>query len=103
MPTVEANWSNKRLFTTLSAPNGSLIDYPRQWPWKQHRLAAFVSNSPRTKNPLRLPLSPAKQRTWFVNQFDTTSAAYNIPLAIRLSGRLDVAAIIARVSSARPM
>src|SRR5690606_6603739 len=47
--------------------------------------------------PERLPLSPAQQRMWFVNQFDTTSAAYNIPLAIRLSGRLDVAALTGAV------
>ncbi|WP_455901807.1 non-ribosomal peptide synthase/polyketide synthase [Rhodococcus gordoniae] len=49
------------------------------------------------ERPERLPLSPAQQRMWFVNQFDTTSAAYNIPLAIRLSGRLDVAALTAAV------
>ncbi|WFR71262.1 condensation domain-containing protein [Prescottella defluvii] len=30
---------------------------------------------------------------WFVNQFDTTSAAYNIPIAVRLRGDLDVAAM----------
>ncbi len=47
--------------------------------------------------PERLPLSPAQQRMWFVNQFDTDSAAYNIPLAIRLTGRLDVPALIAAV------
>src|SRR5690606_7007520 len=47
--------------------------------------------------PERLPLAPAQQRMWFVNQFDTTSAAYNIPLAIRLSGRLDVAALTGAV------
>ncbi|MEE2055913.1 amino acid adenylation domain-containing protein [Rhodococcus artemisiae] len=43
--------------------------------------------------PDRIPLSPAQQRLWFVNQFDTTSAAYNIPLAIRLSGHLSRAAL----------
>ncbi|WP_253261124.1 condensation domain-containing protein, partial [Rhodococcus ruber] len=47
--------------------------------------------------PDRIPLSPAQQRMWFVNQFDTTSAAYNIPLAIRLTGRLDRAALTAAV------
>ncbi|MEU5843665.1 non-ribosomal peptide synthase/polyketide synthase [Rhodococcus sp. NPDC047139] len=50
-----------------------------------------------TDRPERLPLSPAQQRMWFVNQFDTTSAAYNIPLAIRLTGRLDNAALTAAV------
>uniref|UniRef100_UPI000A99889A condensation domain-containing protein n=1 Tax=Nocardia sienata TaxID=248552 RepID=UPI000A99889A len=48
--------------------------------------------------PERLPLSLAQQRMWLINQFDPSSAAYNIPLAIRLSGALDVAAMRAAVS-----
>ncbi len=43
--------------------------------------------------PARIPLSPAQSRMWFINQFDTASAAYNIPLAIRLTGHLDVSAL----------
>jgi amino acid adenylation domain-containing protein/non-ribosomal peptide synthase protein (TIGR01720 family) len=44
--------------------------------------------------PERIPLSPAQQRYWFLNQFDTTTSAVdNIPLAVRLSGTLDVAAL----------
>uniref|UniRef100_UPI002454FEA1 non-ribosomal peptide synthetase n=1 Tax=Nocardia carnea TaxID=37328 RepID=UPI002454FEA1 len=43
--------------------------------------------------PERIPLSPAQQRMWFLNRFDGASAAYHIPLAIRLSGTLDVAAL----------
>ncbi|SDJ34796.1 amino acid adenylation domain-containing protein, partial [Rhodococcus triatomae] len=47
--------------------------------------------------PARVPLSPAQQRMWFVNQYDTASAAYNIPLAFRLTGTLDVPALQAAV------
>ncbi|MCP2280444.1 amino acid adenylation domain-containing protein [Nocardia amikacinitolerans] len=43
--------------------------------------------------PERIPLSPAQQRMWFLNRFDTESAAYNIPVAIRLTGELDVDAM----------
>ncbi|WP_194819698.1 non-ribosomal peptide synthetase [Nocardia sp. XZ_19_385] len=43
--------------------------------------------------PQRIPLSPAQQRMWFLNRFDTQSAAYNIPLVLRLTGELNVDAL----------
>ncbi|WP_227982635.1 non-ribosomal peptide synthase/polyketide synthase [Nocardia spumae] len=48
--------------------------------------------------PERLPLSPAQRRMWIVNQLDTGSAAYNIPVALRLTGDLDVAALQSAVA-----
>ncbi|WP_225732756.1 condensation domain-containing protein, partial [Nocardia sp. JCM 34519] len=48
--------------------------------------------------PEHIPLSLAQQRMWFLNQFDTASAANNIPFAIRLTGALDVAALQAAVA-----
>jgi len=42
------------------------------------------------QRPARLPLSPAQQRVWFINQFDTAAATYNIPFALRMHGELDV-------------
>ena len=48
--------------------------------------------------PERIPLSLAQQRMWFLNRFEPESTAYNIPVAIRLSGSLDVAALQAAVS-----
>ncbi|RDI58942.1 amino acid adenylation domain-containing protein, partial [Nocardia pseudobrasiliensis] len=41
----------------------------------------------------RVPLSLAQQRMWVINQLDPESPSYNIPLAIRLSGALDVDAL----------
>jgi amino acid adenylation domain-containing protein len=39
-----------------------------------------------------LPLSFAQQRLWFFQQFEPGSIFYNIPLALRLGGKLDVEA-----------
>ncbi|MFI6362207.1 amino acid adenylation domain-containing protein [Nocardia sp. NPDC050630] len=43
--------------------------------------------------PERIPLSPAQQRMWFLNRFDPDSTAYNIAVAIRLTGELDITAL----------
>ncbi|MFE4460715.1 amino acid adenylation domain-containing protein [Nocardia tengchongensis] len=43
--------------------------------------------------PELVPLSLAQQRMWFLNQFDTAATAYNIPLALRLDGELNVEAL----------
>ncbi|MEA3533096.1 phosphopantetheine-binding protein, partial [Nocardia sp. CDC192] len=48
--------------------------------------------------PQRVPLSYAQQRMWFLNRFDPGSGVNNIPVAVRLSGVLDVAALRAAVA-----
>src|SRR5690606_6642596 len=48
--------------------------------------------------PDRVPLSLAQQRMWFLNRFDSASATYNIPFAIRLTGDLDVDALQAALA-----
>ncbi|MFC5754777.1 amino acid adenylation domain-containing protein, partial [Actinomadura rugatobispora] len=47
------------------------------------------------QRPQNVPLSYAQQRMWFLNRLEEAGAgaAYNVPLALRLSGDLDVAAL----------
>ncbi|MFE3320800.1 amino acid adenylation domain-containing protein [Nocardia sp. NPDC059195] len=49
------------------------------------------------ERPASIPLSPAQQRMWFLNRFDPDSAGYNVPIAVRLSGVLDLDALAAAV------
>ncbi|WP_226438629.1 condensation domain-containing protein, partial [Rhodococcus yananensis] len=43
--------------------------------------------------PERVPLSLAQQRMWFLNRFDPESGVNNVPIALRLRGALDPAAL----------
>jgi amino acid adenylation domain-containing protein/non-ribosomal peptide synthase protein (TIGR01720 family) len=41
----------------------------------------------------RLPLSFAQQRLWFLQRLEPGSCAYNLPLAVRIAGRLEAPAL----------
>ncbi|WP_255950100.1 non-ribosomal peptide synthetase [Streptomyces odontomachi] len=45
------------------------------------------------ERPEQLPLSFAQQRLWFLRHLDGEAATYHLPRAIRLTGRLDAAAL----------
>jgi amino acid adenylation domain-containing protein len=49
-----------------------------------------IERASRTRS---LPLSFAQQRLWFLDQLESGSTFYNVPAAIRLSGRLDAGAL----------
>ncbi|MBR7195290.1 condensation domain-containing protein, partial [Gordonia sp. SCSIO 19800] len=73
----------------------ALVDATRRTDSGSPTETADLGSIPR---PARLPLSPAQQRMWFINQFDPGSPAYNIPFALRARGRLDVVALRAALA-----
>src|SRR5690348_4578921 len=47
----------------------------------------------RARRPKLAPLSFSQERMWFLDQWSPGTATFNIPLAVRLSGRLDAEAL----------
>ncbi|MGX5797723.1 condensation domain-containing protein, partial [Pseudomonas sp. E2-15] len=82
-------------------------EVPLKWVFEQPRLEGFAvalqgleasigEEQPALVSVSRdqlLPLSYAQERQWFLWQLDPHSAAYHIPSALRLKGRLDTSAL----------
>ncbi|MEV0336232.1 amino acid adenylation domain-containing protein [Nocardia sp. NPDC050717] len=83
---LDANLTIRELFeaSTIAALAGYLSTHRSETPTP--KLVPAV-------RPERIPLSLAQQRLWILNRFAEHAAAYNMPLALRLTGRLDLAAL----------
>ena len=58
----------------------------------RERLSIPIARQPRSSR--RYPLSFAQERLWLVEEFSDTAGAYNIPIAVRLTGRLLLAPFV---------
>jgi amino acid adenylation domain-containing protein len=65
-----------------------------------HVITAKRASGAWTLEPIRpadragpLPLSSGQRRIWFLQQYDPTGTLYNVPVAFRLTGHLDVTAL----------
>ncbi|GAC71063.1 putative non-ribosomal peptide synthetase, partial [Gordonia soli NBRC 108243] len=95
--------SATRLMASIAAGTGITIPVRTLFETPTVRgLAALVdSGSPAesvalpvpSDRPVPIPVSYAQRRMWFLNQFDADSAAYVIPVVVRLRGTLDVDAM----------
>jgi amino acid adenylation domain-containing protein len=52
----------------------------------------------RRARPDRLPLAPGQERLWFLARMDPGDTAYHMPIALRLRGDIDTAALAAALS-----
>jgi amino acid adenylation domain-containing protein len=90
----------------VELPVRAVFERPRLGELAEHVLALAAGGTvvrepiPRVPRDRELPLSFAQQRLWFLDRLEGPTAAYTVPLALRLRGTLDLpvlAASLARV------
>ncbi|MBL1075546.1 non-ribosomal peptide synthase/polyketide synthase [Nocardia sp. 2] len=98
-----------QLAARLSAAFGTRLPVRTVFEHSTVAALAAAASAGDTTGPVRPPLVPrtgdgpvpvslAQQRMWFLNRLDPDSTAYSIPLPIRLTGPLDVAALHAAIT-----
>ncbi|WP_255458746.1 AMP-binding protein [Nocardia sp. SYP-A9097] len=86
---LDTTLSVRELFETATVSALAARITPGTGASSRPSLLAYARDNTATSVPLSLP----QQRMWILNQLDTGSPAYNIPLVIRLTGDLDFAAL----------
>ncbi len=73
----------------LSAVKKALLERQLKGTFTEGRKPQVIAQRP----PGNSPLSFAQQRLWFLHQLEPSSAAYNLPAALRLKGKLNISAV----------
>ncbi|MFL6234239.1 MAG: condensation domain-containing protein, partial [Thermoanaerobaculia bacterium] len=87
---VAEKWKSEYKEDFLGEPTwgtAEALGYPR----REGRWAPLAAHPRQPGEPL--PLSFAQERLWFLDQLQPGSPAYNMPIAVRLRGRLDTVAL----------
>ena len=79
----------------LSSKKRALLDALLE---KEGAGGTAAARIPRRQETGPAPVSFAQRRLWFLDQLQAGTAAYNVPAALRLSGRLDAAALEAALN-----
>ena len=101
---LRPRWRLAAAMRLIAAVNTSLDTDPRgTHPFRRPHsrpVGATHRNEARRREPLVpvdrpavIPLSFAQQRLWFLNRFEGGVATYNMPIAFRINGTLDVEAL----------
>lgn len=84
----------------VELPLRLLFEFPTLGAFSEHLEATRNQNQNQSLLPIQpiardraMPLSFAQQRLWFLDQLEGESAPYNIPMALRLNGVLNVTAL----------
>ena len=86
---------------SVEIPLSDLFEFPtieelaqRLTQARQEEPPAAMERIDRDDKDIKLPLSFAQQRLWFLSQLETEEAAYNMPSALSLEGELDEDALV---------
>jgi len=89
--------SRLKVALDVEIPLRTIFESPTVVQFEQTLTQLRTTNSQLTLPPIQprtdseqLPLSWAQERLWFLNQLEGSSATYNIPRAVRITGNLDI-------------